>query len=231
MEKDKKEHPPFTRCRGSSRAGWLDSETKVTPLERAIKQTKEFTTADDDMLRALVYSYENALKEGKGPQEAIADFWKTVQVAFKEGLLSEEEHEILINANKAGKNAANAFIKPVGIKYIRSVQILVKANPVVLKLPFVRDTLINVLRRQKYTLEGSVALKDIWFDFLHRRPKGKMNHSPEALRRLIEQAKRVGVKPVDAYATIGEAMGVSEDSLKKKTSVKGRRGRPLKKGK
>ena len=231
MSETIKKRLPFTDCRGSSIAGWNKLGIKPTTLTIATERTKESTTADSDILRALVYSYEHTLEKKKGPKKAIAEFWETVHKAYEKKLLSEEEYEILINASEAGEIASSAYIKPVGIKYIRSVQILVKANPVVLKLPFVRDSMINILRRQKYTSRSSTSLKDAWLNFLHKRPKGKILHSKESLKRLVNLAVESGLKPVDVYYEVGKALGIGEESLKKMTSIAGRRGRPRKKRK
>lgn len=224
----------------SERANWFDDEKNglITPIETAIRRTKRSATADDDVLgRCLVFQYENAIKEGKSTKEALGRVEAKAREAVEKGLWTKENLYTLWQAIEGGELARQALNAVTGgpsedkmYPFICAVQVLVKENPVVLRLPFIQDALIYILHNQKYSADP-VRMKDLWVDFLHKRPKGKILHSPGSLKRLINKVKKEGVKPVDAHAAIGEAMGKSESFLKKATASKGRGPGRAKKGK
>jgi hypothetical protein len=208
MKKKKTQKEPFTTYhRKADTGGWFNFPYRS--LAFCIGQVKG-GTADDNMLDYFVRQYEGRVREQQ--KKAISEFWQDVRRALEKGLLSDEEMEILHKA-----------------KYddIKAIQYLVKANPNVVKLPFIHNAMIQILHKQKYSGEGTLDAKDAWQNFLHQRPKGKKMYSRESLRGLIEKGKQEGSELAD----ICEWIGVSEDYLKKKTAIKGRKGRPKKKSK
>lgn len=223
---------PFSRCSGPSYAGWIDSKTGRIPLETHIEGTKKYPTGDDSLLRFLVFCYEKKLKE-KGPKEAEYEFWRVAKGLLDEGVLTSEEWHILCDAEVAG-SLGFARVESDNLtflKSIKSVQTLVKANPNALKLPFVRDAMICFLQNYKYIPSikgGSILqnLKDEWFDFVPKRPKGKVLYSPESLRRLVEEGKKAGERPLDVNEVVGKAFEVSDSKIQEITANKGEKGRP-----
>lgn len=214
----------------AQRAHYSDHEDWRPTFEEAARLTRRSATADCDLIRSLVFKYEEALKEGKSQREACVRVENTMLKAIDMGICLKDNHIILAQAMEAGEVARKAMnpllgdpneyetrILAVGI---HAAQEMIKANPVALDLPFIRDVMTYILREQKYG-EKPVDARDAWSGFLHTRPKKKRLDSPEALTRLVKMAAKEG-KPVDAYATAGKALGVSESYLKKASVVKGR---------
>lgn len=219
----------------AERAHCFDPEGRKIPFKTAGERTRESATADDDILRSLVFHYEKVLKNGESPGEALNGVEEIALKAVEKGLWAADNLEILRQAMEGGdlaKKAMNPVTKGLNEREkvslsdgIHAVQILVKENPVVIKLPFIQNVMINLLRVQKYGAKP-LDTRDVWNGFLHSRPKKKILHSPVALRRLVKRAGEDG-KPVDAYHKVGEVFGVSESFLKKATASKGRGpGRP-----
>jgi hypothetical protein len=80
-------------------------------------------------------------------------------------------------------------------KKIRAIRRLIEADPDAIQLPFIRDKMIEILRRYK-TSEGplhSIRL-DIWPGFLPNRTGRKFNISDESLRRKLIEIMKM---PVD----------------------------------
>lgn len=171
----KKTNGPFsTRPKGAVYA--VDPDAGLDAHTAAYKGG---APADDLLLDFLVDKYEDALKSPylKGPEHAEAMFWEDVKGLAAEGLLTQAELDIM-NRAKSGD--------------LRAVQGLVKANSRIIRLPFVQDSLINVLRQQKYSTEkNGPALKYKWEDFLHARPKGKVMYAPENIIFLVERARDI----------------------------------------
>lgn len=221
----KKSEKVFSTPQGAPVAGFVDPKTVQIPLDKRIQAVKESHTGDDAFLGLLVWNYErDAVQHGK--IKALQNFFSSVDSLHREGVLSKKERELIVLAEAAGDVDEKTLISES--KYLRAVQELVKANAEVIRLPFIQNAMITMLRAQKY---GSKPLyvRDKWSDFLHKRPKKKTMHSTESLRRLLRAARDSKVKAIDAPAIIGKGLGISEDSIKKLTREKGGKpGRPKK---
>jgi hypothetical protein len=226
---------PFSTFRGATYAGWVDPQTGDIPLEVHIKGTKKSPTGDDEKLHFLVWLYERVLKE-KGADVANNELWGAIGGWVKEGVLSKEEYSILCDAEVAGSITQGEIEDEIEGRYFKAVQTIVKANPDTIELPFIRNALKYILRKQKYEITDAESYKYRWNNFLHKRPKRKILYSSESIKRLVEIAKRHtkstgrqgGGKTIDAYEIVAEGFGVSEDYLKKKTAIQRQRERPKK---
>lgn len=232
--------------RQADRASWVDCEEYKTPYTTAEARTRKSATADDDVLRSLVFQYEEALKEGKNQREALEKVWSVAVKAKEMGMWPEETVQIIWWAFEAGELAHKALNPVLDVlnnyearllaRGINAAQELVKANPVVLRLPFIQEVMMYILKERKYGQKPS-DMRALWGGFLARRHGlEKLTGSPESYRRLVKKAKDDGVKvdsdddTAEGLAAVAYRLGVSESKLTKYTADKTRgRGRPPKK--
>lgn len=197
---------PFTRPKGAIYAVNIDST-----LDEHAEAFKKAAPADDWLLDMLIDRYEEALRSPylRGPGHAEALFWEEVKKYAVE--LTQGELDIL-NKAKGGD--------------LRAVQILVKANGRILRLPFAQTAIIELLRQQKYnTSKEGAALKDKWGDFLHKRAKGKILYDNTSFEALVNEGTKRGGKRSAVLTKVATLMGVSTDYVKDATEAKGVKGR------
>ncbi|HBG47545.1 MAG TPA: hypothetical protein DDW94_11240 [Deltaproteobacteria bacterium] len=189
-----------------------------------IREVKNYATADDAVLSWLVGCYEEAVKDKRldGPKHAVEIFWKKVSEVAPDTLKA-----VLNRARLPYIEHALDNIRPLDFDQLQAVQELVKMNPAILRLPFIQDTFINLLRTHTYTSEGGGdELRNIWKGFLHTRPCGKVKHAPDAIADLVTMAVEKGETRVSAYDTVASGLGVGERFVREIAGEKGKRGRP-----
>lgn len=200
---------PFeTRPQGATYA--VDYTDKS--LDTHIDAYKKAAPSDDYILTALVGVYEEALASLKleGPKHAVHFFWEEVKEYANNKRLTDAELKILYKAKEGD---------------LRAIQTLVKANSRMLLLPFVQETMIALLREQKYSTQKNGAdLKDKWADFLHKRAKGKILFDNNTFESLVDLGSRYERRS-EAIKKVAVSMTISEDYVKDAIKVQGTRGR------
>lgn len=209
---------PFSHPKGECYFGHEDIKTGELPLETHIKGTIESATGNNDKLHYLCSQYMESIAEAE--TKALCDFFSLASELLKDKFLKENEWEILSKASMGD---------------IPSIRLLVLANPEMINLPFVRDGLQKILNNHKYGKDITFS-KSQWLDFLNKRSKNKILHSRGSLRRLVDRV-RIGInaeikKPLsrrervikkNAESVVADKMGISEHTIKKLISEKGKR--------
>lgn len=194
------------------------------PLKAHADAYKQAAPNDDYILEALIGVYEKSLAslELEGPEHAVHFFWQAVKEYASNKQLTDAELKILYKAKEGN---------------LCAIQTLVKANSRMLRLPFVQDAMIALLKEQKYSTEkNGPTIKDRWTGFLCTRPKGKIMYAEDDIAFLVEVASdNINTKIIcdaDAALTPHEAVAkelkISVDKVKKMTARKGAMGRPKK---
>lgn len=193
---------PFSDyVRADGIGGFINPKTNDLPFEIYLEGEKQNPATESEKLKVLVRSYK-----AKG----LTHFWDVAREFLSSGYLTKEEWGILCDA-EAGN--------------IRAVQLLVKANPEVIVLPFVADVMIEILRKYKNTLTSKCRNKDKkiysndirleWEDFLPARKK--LPYSAYALGKLVNVAgKEFNLDKDEAFEKLTAALGVGIETLKKK---------------
>lgn len=193
-------------------------------IEDHIRGVKNYATADDTVLGFLVNCYEDALKDKRldGPKHAVEIFWKKVGEFAPDALKA-----ILHRARLPYIEHPLDNISSIDTDQTQAVQELVKMNAAIIRVPFVQDTFINLLRTHTYTSDGGGdELRNLWTGFLHTRPCGKIKHNHDAIADLVTMAVEKGETRVSAYNTVALGLGVGERFVREIASKKGKRGRP-----
>lgn len=169
---------------------------------------KTHASADSKILRYLVSVYQRQIDYRVAEQA----FWEAVVSLHLNG----DETECLQRA-AAGD--------------LKAVQILVKKNAEVIRLPFVQEAIIAFLQNHKYSLDIDLPTeKDRWCEFLAKRPKKKTMYCPENIQNLCSIIAKDKGKLEDYTTTkAAKLLRLSPSSIQKLSAKKGMRGRPKKK--
>ncbi|PQP35647.1 hypothetical protein C6A37_01410 [Desulfobacteraceae bacterium SEEP-SAG9] len=209
---------------------WFDPEGEEPHWQEVAKRMRQLPYEEDSkMLSYLVDIYRSELKHNN-QKEALDMFWKEVENTRYFGL-TDDMKKVLLDA-KAGN--------------IKAAQIMVRANPVTIHLPFVAQAMRYVVSQHKYCdSKGANILKDIeysWKDFLPKRTGGNITYNHSDLKRLILLAekqmceetkinvrgKKVQKTFSDAREAVAEALNISDEYLKRNIKIKTKRGREKK---
>jgi len=214
---------------------WYDSQGVELPWREVAKQMRELPREQkSEMLSHLTDIYRAELKHN-GQDSALKSFWKEVNLMRKCGFLTDDMQKILLAA-KDGK--------------IKAAQIMVRANPVVIHLPFIAQIMRGVVSQHKYCDAGIGALGEkgsvqvSWKDFLPLRTGGNITYSNSALEKLVLMAEkqtaeaheskidRLGRKgPLtfeDVRDNVAKELNISAEYIKRNVPIIKKRGRPKK---
>lgn len=182
---------------------------------------KSLSPKDSLRLTMLVVAFREASRT-MPILEAVTVFWQRAADLRRSGYLSEAQWNALERAYGGD---------------LRAAQLLVRAQPEMLRLPFVHEAMIAVVLRQKNARPGEFVEKLDWLDFLPKRHGGRSPFLPEHLRALIESAKKE-IPPsdrrkktasrLDADEAVAEELGIKPTYLTKTAKLKTGRGRPKK---
>ncbi len=213
---DSKQDIPFTHYQGFRYAEWADPKTEEIPLETVANGIRRSSVGDDQILTYLILEYKEVLKT-ESPEDSIDNLLSSVDRLFKNKILSMDERLIIIKAMSGD---------------FKATQLLIKANPETIYLPFIADNMIKLLReyKDKPIPKGAnlVDIKDKWMEFLSQRPGGKIPYRNEDIQHLFNHAKKLNMPSDEAYEKIAELLDISEDSVKRRIKTKTKRGRPKK---
>lgn len=166
-----------------------------------------------EMLSHLTDIYRTELKSN-GEIKALERFWREVELLLHDqgAYVTKEMFEILQEA-KAGN--------------IKAAQVMVRANPVVIHLPFIAQILRYVISQHKYCDAKDGVLEDIkktnWDGFLPPRIK-RITYDKEDLRKLVELVRKQEHKDKQrAVEMVSDVLKISRESILKMLSIKGRK--------
>ena len=196
------------------------------PWREVAKQMRKIPREkNSEMLAHLTRVFRNEL-ENIGETKALEKFWQEVEKMRNEGFLTDDMEKELLDAK-----AEN----------IKAAQVMVRANPYVIHLPFVARAMRSVLYQHKYCDSKKIKdselhilseVKGLWNDFLPKRTGGDITYSHADLKRLVllaeKQIRREGFNKIDAREAVAEALNVSIEYLKRNIKIKAKRGRPKK---
>jgi len=190
-----------------------DAQGEERPWREVAKQMREFPREQkSEMLSHITDVYRTELKDN-GQDEALKKFWQEVDSMRKHGFLTDDMHKKLLEAKD---------------RNIKAAQTMVRANPVVIHLPFIAQTMRGVVDRFKYSDSGVGVLNEVkkfWLKFLPDRTK-RITYSDADLKQLISIAEK------QEDMTFGEAKKlVAQElmiSLDKKITKYKKKGRPKK---
>jgi hypothetical protein len=164
---------------------------------------------DSEILSHLTGVFRDELKLN-GEIKALDKFWQEVKVLHEHGPLTKEMEKILVDASK-GK--------------IKAAAVMVRANPIVIHLPFIAKVLRYVVSQHKYLDAKGEILKDVkylWNEFLPARHGGSITYNAEDLKKLVELVKmQKKLNREDAIPVVAEALNISEGYIKGKIRIKG----------
>lgn len=181
---------------------------------------------DSLTLRFLVAEYRKAAKT-LGTDAALKDSWEKLS-GWSPAIFTDDMRQVLVKARQGDLDAA---------------QTIVRACPEAVHLPFIADCMSAVVQRFKYSKigkrtdgkdhyakgeEARHSLEDLraaWDGFLPKRAGGDVPYAAEDLKRVFKKARQQGA----AADEIGEAFGVSAQTVKKKIKIHKSRGRPTEK--
>jgi len=189
---------------------------------------------DSMILSILVSEYQRKAKT-EGTDAALAHFWR-YQATLSTKSLTEDMVTVLAKANGGDAGAT---------------QIIVRACPDAIHLPFIASNMAAVVRTYKYAkvgkrIDGRDAYledeevtereallkefrKENWDAFLPKRTGGDLPYAAEDLARVVKKARQQKERNEhDLYTEIGKELNISSDVIKKKVKIKNGRGRPRK---
>lgn len=211
MKQSDKQYGPFTDFKSFAGFYWEDLEN-ITP-QGVAEIIKKRETKDSLVLEILIVQFvETSKKEGEIP--ALIEFWQLVEKLRKEGvnksppLLTPEMYSVLEKASRGD---------------LKACQIIVRAHPDTIRLPFIMDIMVELIRKVKYARSDVPTLRDKWSQFLPSRPSRDIPYSEKSVRglsKMVKQDKRVKL-PTDKT---GELLGISGESVRR-ASIKPERGR------
>ena len=161
-------------------------------------------------------------------RKALDKFIKEAGRFLHKGILLREEMELLLKA----RSAESLFKRLVRmdmdtedksiIKFLEAIQKLIHIKPEVIRMPFIAEALINILRAYKYRPKvTNSGLEKAWNNLL---PTREHEGSPFT-KRQIDLLK----KKEPNNKKIAERLSLSERSIRRKSTIKGLPGAPKKK--
>jgi len=200
---------------------------QVPSLEEWAEASKSAEPRHSESLHILMKLYREAIKT-EGEDKALTVFWIHAAKLCDggKGYLSTDQWNLLQDAFKGN---------------ISSCKLLVRSCPDTIHLPFVADAMAGLVRAVKAASIGKgevQRIKDEWADFLPRRQGGDIPYDPEILEALLQKAREEGssgrfghkAQASKEYAAgiVADLLGISDESVLKKTVKKTTRGRPKK---
>jgi len=185
---------------------------KVAERMRTMPREKE-----SEVLEYLTGQFRKIRKE-TGETMAIEAFWNEVEELRMLGALSPAMVEALLKVKDPGKIN------------IEAAQMMVRAAPVTIHLPFVANAMRYVIFTHKSGDPGTDVLDDAkkrWKGFLPDRSGGKYTYGAGDIRMLTNLVqKQMGIGLDKARHKVAEALDVSYEYVKKLTKTKNKRGNP-----
>lgn len=228
----KNQYYPFDDFLSLTIFGYGSDGEELPWREVAKRMRKMPRQKNSEILAHLTRVYKNEL-EHNGEIKALEKFWQEVENMRKIGILTEDMEKVLLNA-KAGN--------------IKAAQIMVRANPYIIHLPFIAQVMRYVVSQHKYCDSKGYLLSDIkdsWRQFLPKRPGGRITYNDSDLEKLVNMAfrqmsknqqkkidsrgRKVPITFTDAREAVAEELKISSEYIKKNIPIKLKRGRPQKK--
>lgn len=228
--KDHKQYHPFNDFKPPKI--WLDSQGAELPWREVAKRMREMPyEKDSEMLSYLTDVYRSELKDG-GETKALQKFWQEVGKMRSVGFLTDDMEKTLLEAK-----AEN----------IEAVQVMVRANPVTIHLPFVAQVMRYVVSQYKYCDAGVGVLPEVrksWNKFLPSRSGGDVTYSNSDIERLFTMARKQIAEnqertldrrmrqnlPLleDVRRAVAEELNISEEYIRKNIKTETEKGGPNK---
>jgi len=215
------------------------SDGEELPWREVAKRMRETPREkNSEMLAHLMRVYRKEL-EYNGEIKALKKFWQEVEKMDNLGFLTDDMEEVLLDA-KAGN--------------IKAVQVMIRANPYVIHLPFIAQVMRYVIFQHKYCdpkTGGPLSdIKIAWSEFLPKRAGGNVTYSHADLKKLILLAEKQISEEGDAdligdtndipgliqpsftlsaaIEAVAKELNISEGYINKNIKFNRKRGRPKK---
>lgn len=232
--KKNKQFYPFDDFRKFSYSNY-DMHGEERPWREIAQEMRKLPREQkSEMLSHLTDVYRTELRNNS-LDKALEMFWKEVDLMRKPELLTDDMYEVLIQAKNGNVKAA---------------QVMVRANPVVIHLPFIAQVMRGVVLHHKYCDVGTGVLetvRDSWNSFLPSR-WGKniksVTYSNSDLKRLVLLAvkqtaeaceskinrlgRKVSLNFTDVRDNVTKELNISADHIKDNIPIIKKRGRPKK---
>jgi hypothetical protein len=175
-----------------------------------IQRIKEAPSNEAVWIKVLVNTYMWHIQQSQ--KEALEQMYKVMSGLLERKNMSREEFNILTLAR---------------IGNIEGAQLLVQENPEAIRLPFIQDTMIKILREHRNTIDKKLEdIKIQWEDFFIKRPHKKKLFSARELGRAVKlkekemkaDKSKAGKKAIreDALNETADALGIGVEYLKKR---------------
>ena len=153
-----------------------------------------------------------------------------------EGVLSREEMELLLKAS----SAESLFEKLVRMdtdiedksinEFLEAIQKLIHKKPEVIRMPFIAEALINILRAYKYRSKvTNSGLEKAWNSLLPIREHKGSPVTQRQMDLLIQKEMDRGANITESRKKVAKKLHSDERSTRRKSTLKGYPGRPKKK--
>ncbi len=208
--------------------GRIDPKTNDLSLENYYEGVLEKTGKGRDRLNYLIACCfpDNDYITFKGI--ALSKFIEEAGRLSHEGILSRKEMELLLKTISAESSFKKLVSMDVDIEdqniteVLEAIQKLIHIKPEVIRIPFVAEALIQILRAYKYRPKvTNSGLEKAWSNLL---PNREWTGLPFSQRQIDILKKR---EPDNKK--IADRLSVSERSIRRKSTRKGYPGRPKKK--
>jgi len=197
------------------------------------KGIKRHQGKDSMILSILVSEYQRKAK-AEGIEVALVHFW-SFQAKLSPKTLNTDMRQVLVTA-LSGDTAAT--------------QIIVRACPDAIHLPFIASNMAMIVRKYKYSKvakrqgardayveddevkerrESIKDIRDAWDGFLPKRSGGDLPYTIEDLRRAVKKVRRQAEgNEHDQNVELGKELNISSEAIRKRVKTKEGRGRPRK---
>lgn len=231
-----KQYEPFTDFQGLTTKDFqgVDVLKAVENQAEMIRIINNSRWKDSLCLSILVETYLDTLKK-QNPTNAIAAFWDAAAKYKGTDILTEPMWNTLEAAFRGE---------------VKAIQIMVRANPDTMHLPFVASRVAEIIRGAKYGLtkkddSGQSEIlrnKTLWNDFLPKRSGGDYPFdNPDYIKGLFDLEKQESGKVphgksgrfaesdrIGLAEKLSKKLRLSPDTILKKAKLYKKRGRPRK---
>jgi len=183
--------------------------TKKNSTEDRAKALISSSSWFSSKLTKMMFLYDSLLWKGLTPTIAQNKLWDLIERWTKEGRLSKKEKAILHRAEKHDPEA---------------VRILIHANPEAIRLPFVLDSLIDLLKNYKSAPKGTLKpIKQQWIKLLPIRSKNAVPYSDSDITGFLLEETMLNRK--NPSARTAKYLNISRQKVRQVKPLKSYPGR------